>query len=262
MATTNGSKTTEKSAKYETRTLYEIKIDDLQTDPNQPRKYFDEGDLNDLVNSIEKLGVLQPVLFRLDADGKLTVVSGERRYRASKLANRNTIPAIMTDGNAGEIALVENMLREDLTPIEEAEGLQRLKDDENYKGKELAAIIGKSEPTISQILSLNKLPEEIKDEIRNSKNFSRSQLVEVATGKNQKAMMKLFKTLQKKNASRDQLRRDKKQQRDADTILLGMIDSFTEKLKKADLDKMDDEKGKVVKEKLQELSRFITDKVS
>jgi ParB family chromosome partitioning protein len=133
------------SIKYEARQLYEIDIKELHPDPNQPRKYFDESELNDLSGSIKKHGVLQPILFRKAEDGKLTIVSGERRYQASLLAKEKTIPGIFIDSNATEIALIENMLRVDLTPIEEAEGLHRLKTDAKYNNKELSAVIGKAE---------------------------------------------------------------------------------------------------------------------
>jgi len=140
--------------------FYEIKVTDLQTDPNQPRKYFDPEGQQDLVNSFQKQGVLQPILFRED-QGNLFIVAGERRLQAAKEAKLETIPAILVEGNYSEIALVENLLREDLTAIELAEALDRIMKEHDYTQEQLTGIIGKAKSTVSEILSLNSLPDEI-----------------------------------------------------------------------------------------------------
>ena len=145
---------------------YELKISDLIPDKDQPRKHIDEATLVELKNSIEKHGVLQPILFRKDDKGKLIIVSGERRYQASKLAGKETIPAIFITDDAREIALVENLLRLDLNPIEEAEALESLKAEKKYTLNQLSAVIGKAPSTISEILSLNNLPTRIKNKCR------------------------------------------------------------------------------------------------
>lgn len=209
---------------FAARHLYMLRIIDLTTDPDQPRKFFDDSELNGLAHSIKKLGVIQPVLFRQDENGSLFIVAGERRYQASIRAKLDVIPALYTDGNATEIALIENLLRVDLTPLEEAEGLQKLQREAKYNNKELTTVIGKAESTISEILSLNKLTQKIKDEIRASKEYSRRQLVEVAKGKDTKEMNKLFKTLLKKNSSRDQLR--EKRPRAIEATLKTMINGL------------------------------------
>lgn len=245
---------------YEARKLYFLNVKDLSPDPNQPRKYIDDAELKELAESIKKHGVLQPVLFRKDQEGKLIIVSGERRYQASKLAKKDTIPGIFTEGSAAEIALVENLLRVDLTPIEEAEGLQRLQDDAKYSNKELAAVIGKAESTISEILSLAKLPEKIRDDIRSSKDYSRRQLVEVAKGKDAKEINKLFKTLQKKNTSRDELR--EKRHRDVEAVFKTMINGLSTKLNEVDLHDLDDEKRSSIKNQLLKLVELISKKTS
>lgn len=245
---------------YEPRKLYTLNIKELHPDPNQPRKYFDQSELQDLANSIKKHGVLQPVLFRKDEDGKLIIVSGERRYQASKIAKLDTIPGIFTVDNAAEIALIENLLRVDLTAIEEAEGLQKLQSEAKYSSKQLAAAIGKAESTISEILSLNKLPEKIRDEIRNNPNYSRRQLVEVAKGKDVKEMKKLFRALLKNNASRDQIR--DKRHRDVEAVFKTMINGLTTKLKEVNLAELDDTKRANVTQQLRELNQFISEKLS
>jgi ParB family chromosome partitioning protein len=243
---------------YEARKLYTLPVKDLNPDPNQPRKHIDDNELKELSSSIKKHGVLQPVLFRQDQDGKLIIVSGERRYQASKLAKKDTIPAIFTDGNASEIALVENLLRVDLTPIEEAEGLLRLQDEAKYSNKELASVIGKAESTMSEILSLNKLPVKIRDAIRNSKDYSRRQLVEVAKGKDEKEIKKLFKTLQKKNTSRDKLR--EKRHRDVEAVFKTMINGLTTKLHEVSLNELEADKRNTIKAELSKLVELISQK--
>lgn len=243
---------------YEARKLYTLNIKDLSPDPNQPRKYIDDAELKELDESIKKHGVLQPVLFRKDQEGKLIIVSGERRYQASKLVKIDTIPAIYTEGSASEIALVENLLRVDLTPIEEAEGLQRLQDDAKYTNKELAAVIGKAESTISEILSLTKLPENIRDDIRSSKDYSRRQLVEVAKGKDAKEIGKLFRSLKKKNISRDELR--EKRHRDVEVVFKTMINGLSTKLNEIDLHDLDEEKSANIKNQLHQLVDLISNK--
>jgi ParB family chromosome partitioning protein len=107
---------------YKKGKLYDINLSDLQPDPNQPRKSIDAQGLEDMTASVGKLGVIQPIIFRTAADGSLITVAGERRVAAARNAGLATIPAIyIADGNYAEVALVENLLRQDLTSIEEAE---------------------------------------------------------------------------------------------------------------------------------------------
>ena len=138
---------------YEKGKLYNISIVDFQHDPNQPRKYFDPEALEELAASLRKHGILQPVLFRPGAEGYVIIVAGERRIEAAKMAEINLIPAIMVDGNADEIALVENLQRKDLTPVEEAEAIDRMMKKYTYKQEDLMGIVNKSQPMISEIPS-------------------------------------------------------------------------------------------------------------
>lgn len=186
------------STTYEKGKLYQLNLNSLNEDPNQPRKFFDSDEMEELVASVKRHGVLQPIIFRRETDGILVIVAGERRFLASKQAGRDTIPAIFTTGNHTEIALVENLLRSDLTPLEVAEAVQNLKNEEGYQSKDLCAIIGKAESTISEILSLNKLPDTVKDKVRREKKYSRAQLLTVVTkGKDEKTMLKQFESLEK-----------------------------------------------------------------
>jgi len=111
---------------YEKGKLYNIYVIDFRKDPNQPRKYFDSEALEELAASIKKHGILQPVLFRPGDQGWLNIVAGDRRIEAAKKVGVNVVPALLVEGSADEIALVENLQRKDLKPVEEAEALERM----------------------------------------------------------------------------------------------------------------------------------------
>lgn len=192
---------------YEKGKLYNLNLADLQPDPGQPRKYFDEQALSELKASIEKHGVLQPVLVRQGADGGLLLVSGERRYQASKQAGLQTIPAVFTDGEPTEISIVENLLRENLTAIEEAEAIERLRLEHNYTLADLGAALGKAESTMSEILSLNRLPAEVKDDCRNDPKTSRSILVAIAAQKTPEKMATLYTRYKESGLTRGEIRK-------------------------------------------------------
>jgi len=186
--------------------FYHIDIDLIETDPKQPRKFFNPDSLAELSQSIKQKGVLQPVIIRKDADDKIYLVAGERRYRASKMANLEKIPAILTKGNPMEIAIIENLQRENLKAIEEAEALNQMLIEYNYTQEQLALIIGKARTTITETLSLNKLPEEIKENCRRADNFPRRLLVEIAKQKTEEEKINLFKQVKENGLNSGQVR--------------------------------------------------------
>ena len=177
------------TAPYEKGKLYNLPIGDLNPDTNQPRKFMESQALEELTASVKTYGIIQPLLFRVDAkSADLFIVAGERRFEAAKIAGLTTVPAILVEGNASEIALVENLLRQDLTAVEEAEALQRLKDEQKYTDEQLGAIIGKARTTLNEALSLNKLPQEIRDECRGDRTITKSTLITIARKKQARAM--------------------------------------------------------------------------
>jgi ParB family chromosome partitioning protein len=165
--------------------LYDLSIAVLRPDPEQPRKYLDGQALAELQASIVRHGVLQPILVRKGRGGTYIIVSGERCYQAARLAGLATLPAILTDGNPVEIAIIENLLRENLTAIEEAEAIERLRALNDYQLADLSAILGKSVSLLSEILSLNRLPVAVKDDCRQDPKSSRGVLVEIARQRDQ-----------------------------------------------------------------------------
>lgn len=149
-----------------------IAIDLVQRNPQQPRKHFDETELNELASSIRTHGVLQPILVRPIADGKYEIVAGERRWRAAQKAGLHTIPAVVRDLNEVEvleIAIVENVQRMDLNPLEEAQGFQALIDRFGRTQQEIADAVGKSRPHIANMLRLLALPDDLQEMVRDGR---------------------------------------------------------------------------------------------
>lgn len=155
-------------------TNYGIDEIDLELiDPmlDQPRQSFDDNSISELAQSIERDGVISPLIV-VRADDRYSIVAGERRFRASKLAGLNSVPCIvkdLSDEQIYKLSLIENIQREDLNPIDEAEAYQRLIEKFNYTQEQLAEGLGKSRSSIANSLRLNKLSEAVKQSIRDSK---------------------------------------------------------------------------------------------
>lgn len=143
-----------------------LALNDIIPNKDQPRKTFDEASLQELADSIKQHGVLQPLLVRPLPTGGYQLVAGERRWRASRMAELKEVPVIikeLSDVEAMEIAIIENLQREDLNPIEEAEGLQALIDKCGFTQEDVAVSVGKSRPAITNALRLLKLPVEVRE---------------------------------------------------------------------------------------------------
>jgi ParB family chromosome partitioning protein len=215
--------------KYQEGNLYKIPTELLLRDANQPRKHFDPDALNELADSIKRHGVLEPVLFRVDDKGNLVLISGERRWRAAKQAKLAVIPAIYTEGPPAEIALVENLLRENLTPVEEAEALLRMVDEFGYTQQQLADALGKGRSTIAEVLSIARLPALIRDECREDPKCPRRVLIEIAKQKKTpKGMLSLFRKYQAQGMTSDQVRKETRTKRAPVDKSLRIKDSITD----------------------------------
>lgn len=160
--------------------IVEIDLNRIQPNPDQPRKFFNDSGLIELAQSIESKGLLQPILVREVSDGEYMIVAGERRFRASQLLSTTTIAASITEGDTDEIAIIENVQRENLRPMELAESLGRLMETHGYTQDDVAKIIGKARSTVTELLSLLKLPDHIKSVCRMSDTIRKSFLVELA----------------------------------------------------------------------------------
>jgi len=186
--------------------FFNVETDVIIPNPNQPRKYFDEVALQELSDSIKQTGVIQPIIIQ-KVDEKIMLVAGERRLRAAKMSGLSKIPCILTKGNPIEIALIENLQRENLNPIEESEALHQMIDQYQYTQQDLAHVIGKGRSTITETLSLNKLPSTIKEDCRRADSISRRVLVEVAKQDNHAEMLNLYSQIKKNKLSSDDVRK-------------------------------------------------------
>ena len=149
-----------------------LKISEIEPNRSQPRKDFDEQSLGELAESISSHGLLQPLLVRPLPLGGYEIVAGERRYRACRMAGLNEVPVIireLTESETMELALIENLQREDLTPLEEAEGYNVLMREHGFTQEEIAQSMGKSRPAIANALRLLKLPESVRELLREDK---------------------------------------------------------------------------------------------
>lgn len=152
--------------------VHELSLSELRPNPYQPRKTFDEQALSELAKSIQQSGVFQPIIVRKSAVKGYEIIAGERRFRASKLAEKTTIPAIIREFDEEammQIAVLENLQREDLSPLEEAEAYDMLMKNLKLTQVELAERLGKSRPYIANYLRLLTLPKIVKDFVQQEK---------------------------------------------------------------------------------------------
>lgn len=146
-----------------------LPIGEIEPDASQPRKSFDDEALSELAASIAEHGILQPLLVRPVTDGGYMIVAGERRYRAARLAGLREVPVIiktLSDEQAAAIALIENLQREDLNAIEQAQGIRRLMDEFGFTQEQAAERLSKSRPAVANSLRLLSLPEDLIEEVR------------------------------------------------------------------------------------------------
>lgn len=190
-------------------TVQDVKLSLIRPNPYQPRRTFDQKALRELASSIQESGVFQPIILR-QPDPKLKryeLIAGERRFRASKLAHQETIPAIirqMSDEKMMEVAVLENLQREDLTPLEEAQAYQTLMDKLSLTQAQVAERLGKSRPYIANYLRLLGLPNEIKELVSAGK-LSMGQARTLLGLKDRKQLVKLAKQAVDKNLTVRQL---------------------------------------------------------
>ena len=149
--------------------LAHIPLDRIASNPYQPRKIFDEEALNDLTRSVREHGIVQPIVVTRTADNRYRLIAGERRFRAAQKAGLQSVPAVIKDlqkeGDALQIALIENIQREDLNPIEEANAYHQLHDEFGLTQEEISRRVGKERSTVANFLRLLKLPETVKQRL-------------------------------------------------------------------------------------------------
>jgi len=180
--------------------LAAIPIEQIHPNTNQPRRFIDPQGLDELTESVRVRGVLQPIIVKRDGGGFM-IMAGERRYRAAKAAGLQVVPAIVRDDDPNEIALIENLQREDLTALEEAEGLGAMVARYGYTHQVLAELLHKSRPYVSNMLVLTRLPAEVKAEVHRYPTISREILMAIARQGSEADMLKLWRRVKLANLS-------------------------------------------------------------
>lgn len=185
-----------------------VPIDQIDPNPNQPRQVM--GDLSELMASIAEKGIIEPLVVR-QRGSRFQIVAGERRYQAAVQVGITEVPVVIRDVDDSEIleiALIENLQRKDLTPFEEAEALQALADQAGYTHEDLAHHLGKSRTSITESLTLNGMPEEVKNLCRLADISSKSILLQIVRQKDPKRMIDLVQRIsQDQGATRRDVRR-------------------------------------------------------
>ena len=254
------TETKDTSKPYKKGKIHDINLDLLHRDVEQPRKAFEESELNALKKSIEDKGLLYPILFRVDENGNNILVSGERRFRAFKALGRETIPAMRVDSDRyEEVALIDNVQRIDLHPVDEAEAIFNLQAKYGHTQEQLGNLIGKAQNTVADILGLIKLSDEIREDARHRKELSRGTLLKIARIKRPTSQRKAYDALvaslgvPRKEIKRPRLTITKK--------AIISTDNTLKCIKSIDLDTLGEDRDVVVS-KLQELLQEIQIKLA
>ena len=183
--------------------LNEIAIERITSNPNQPRREFDEEALTELANSIREIGIITPITLRQMADGRYQIIAGERRWRAAKTAGLTTIPAYIRtveDEGVMEMALVENIQREDLNAIEIALAYQHMADSIGMTQEKISERVGKSRTSVTNFMRLLKLPAQIQKALKNHE-IDMGHARALLSIDSPSAQIKLFRDIQKNNYS-------------------------------------------------------------
>ena len=190
-----------------------VPIEDLMANPHQPRQAM--GDLSELVASVREKGVIEPILVR-PMGGRFQIIAGERRYRAAMEAGLAEVPCVVreaTDPEVMELALIENLQRRDLSAFEEADGLRVLAESYKYTHESMAEKLGKSRSSITEMLSLTAMPEEVRQICRLADIGSKSLLLQIVRQGDARKMVALIERLQKEGATRREARRIVREER-------------------------------------------------
>lgn len=253
------------SAKKGKKTEHKMMIEhvspkDIKDNPYQNRNFINPEGLKTLKESIRKKGVLQPILVRKENDN-IILVAGQRRLEASKKLKLSTIPVIFIEDDPIEIGLIENLQRENLHPIDESIVLKKFQEHiEKQLGKctkkDLALIIGKKQKTVSNLLQLTELPDDIKSECGKDPRWKRKVLLSIAKKETEKEIREAFKKAKKKFEQKEIIKPLKENNDEKNSILaIQRIDKLTDKIKKIKMESISDLKKLEIKKKLEDLQK-------
>lgn len=190
-----------------------VAVSRITSNRDQPRNTL--GELDDLVSSIRRHGVLEPLLVRDRLDGGYELISGERRFHAAMMAGLDEVPCIkleIEDRVALEIALIENLQRKDLTAFEEADGFATLINAYSYTHEEVANAVGRSRVTVTEALKILQIPQDVRDACRHADITAKSTLLEIARAGDEEAMLSLIRQIVEERIDRAELRRRRQQE--------------------------------------------------
>jgi ParB family chromosome partitioning protein len=194
-----------------------VPVDKIRPNPDQPRKFL--GDLRELTESIKEKGVLEPLLVRfVPRDDCYYIISGERRYHGSRAAGLREVPCIekiADDAETLELALIENLQRKDLTPFEEADGLQRLAEQFEYTHEDIAKKIAKARSSVTETMSLRVIPEPLRKMCIDSGIVTKSLLLQIARQPNERKMAEAIHRIAQAGLTRDEARRERQEEQNA-----------------------------------------------
>lgn len=261
---TNTGTVTKSRPRYRQGQTYQVPVDEVNTSPGQPRSYFGDEELDALAESVRNSGILQPILCNLTEKG-LVLAAGERRLRAARMAGLAKIPVRIVAGDSIEIGLIENLLRQDLTAVEEAEALSALKKRKGCRLEDLTALTGKAVATLSEIMAVAGLPDEILDQCRSVPSFPRDVLVLISRLPTREEMVDAFRQYKSGAIQRRDLSaamRKPGKTRSSHRTPFRFIRSFSRGFRSLELDTMEQKDRETLRRELevllQEISKTLT----
>jgi ParB family transcriptional regulator, chromosome partitioning protein len=227
-----------KAMQYRKNEVYLVSCAEIRENPMHPRVTVNKDSLTMLAASIKKKGLLQPLVCTVNNAGELQLACGYRRLVAAKMAGLEKVLVIVVDGRQTELSLIENMHREDLTVVEEAEGVNDLKHECGYKLEQLKMLLGKGISTISEILAVAKLPEVIRNDCRSNRDIPRDVLVLISRVESDEEKIRLYEEVKAERLTRDDLKRQSSHSNTGTREIYSFIISFSVKLSRLKVDKI------------------------
>jgi ParB family chromosome partitioning protein len=249
---------TQPKLKYLMGKLYEVEFPEIKLNPDQPRHYFADNKIAALAESIKKQGLIQPLVC-IVKDGELQLAAGERRLRAAQVAGISKVPVWIVKGDVSEISLVENMLREDLTAVEEAEAVHALKDKKHYRHEDLSSILGKGVSTISEILAVAALPPEILEDCRADLEMPRDILVHLSRLPTKDKQIDAYQEFKAGNLSRKQIITNTLRSKKKPSPVYSFVTSFSKRFIRFDITKIGEEERLTFRSELEKLHQKISE---
>lgn len=255
------SKPPRESRKYRAGTLHSVSCFRIMVSEERIRSCKGDEELSFLVDSIRQKGVLCPVLCTVDEPELFTLAAGERRLEAAKTAGLTKIPVIIVEGDPLEMSLAENMARKDLTTVQEAEGLAQLRKNKGYQLKTLAALVGKAESTVSEILAVAELPAAILDDCRQNSSISRDILVRISRLETEDEKLEAYKEWQEGSLTREKIQKRLNKAEGENPLHLKaghMLSKFEKLVREIDTDKLTRDERAELREKLEKIVSYLS----